>query len=264
MDNKPLTKVCKKCGATVPASARFCPNCVRKARRKSWWIAPVVMVIVISLAAGLSYLGIKYIKIPTKVTTTVVNNNDTQSTKSKDFTTGKEAKQSADSLKNSGIKVKKKFLGDVEITLPSYYSKLVGNSIDFNNITDEQKAMGLKKIEKKKDGSIVYVIERSKYDNYLAQIKKTAIDGFNEILKSGAYKSISKVDYSDDFGTITITADKAQFENSYDSAVVLSCGLSGMMYQMFDVDAKQKVTVNVKDTKTGKVFRTTVYPDDFD
>ena len=63
---------------------------------------------------------------------------------------------------------------------------------------------------------------------------------------------------------ITITADKNSFENGLDSLSVFSCGLASIMYQMFDIGAPGKCTVEVKDSATGEIFQTTVYPDALD
>lgn len=150
--------------------------------------------------------------------------------------------------------------GTVEITLPKEFIDLGGEEFDYT-LTQEQKDNGFTDIKKNDDGSATYTMKKSDYKKYIAELKQTTKDSFDKMLADGTYTTIEKIEYTDDFEKITIIANKEDFENSLDSFCILSCGLTSYMYQVFDVDASGKCTVEVKDSATGEVFQTTVYPD---
>lgn len=75
------------------------------------------------------------------------------------------------------------------------------------------------------------------------------------------YKSISKIEYNNNFSNITILANKEEYENSLDSIAVSACGIAGMLYQAFDTSAPHTVIINIKDISTGEVFDTVKFPD---
>lgn len=59
------------------------------------------------------------------------------------------------------------------------------------------------------------------------------------------------------------SAERLNYENSFDGFAVLGLGFSGMYYQLFNgIDSDHlKVTIFVKDGATGEVFDEIVYPD---
>ena len=168
--------------------------------------------------------------------------------------------QSATSNTNNGIQVDKKLFGDVEIVIPEPIAALMGE--EATALTDEQKEKGFTKLEKQADGSVKYTIKRSKYDDYLKELRESTASGFDEVLKDGSLTSVKNITYNKDFSKITITADKKEFESGYDSSVILGCALASQLYQCFDVNAPQKVVVEVKDSVTNEIFQTETYPEE--
>ena len=150
--------------------------------------------------------------------------------------------------------------GTVEIDMPKEFLQLGGEEFDYT-LTDEQKAKGFTNIKKNEDGSATYTIKKKDYDKYIQELRQTAKQGIDELTKDGSFASIKNIAYNDNLSKITITANKSGFENGLDSLAVFSCGLSSTMYQMYDIDAPGKCTIEVKDSTTGEVFQTTVYPD---
>lgn len=148
----------------------------------------------------------------------------------------------------------------VSITIAKEMLDLSGDTFDYT-LTKEQKDNGFTSIKKNKDGSATYTIKNSEYKKFIAEMKKTAKQGIDEITADGSFPSIKSISYNDDLSKIVITADRKAFENSFDSMAVFRCGLTSCMYQMYDIDAEGKCTVEVKDSVSGEVFQTTVYPD---
>lgn len=168
--------------------------------------------------------------------------------------------QSTISNADSGITVDKKLFGDVEITIPEPIVAFMGEAA--TELTDEQKEKGFTKAEKQADGSLKYTIKRSKYDDYLKELRESTASGFDEMLKDGSLTSVKNITYNKDFSKITITADKEKFQSGFDSSMILGCALSAQLYQSFDVDAPQKVVVEVKDSVTNEIFQTETYPEE--
>jgi hypothetical protein len=65
---------------------------------------------------------------------------------------------------------------------------------------------------------------------------------------------------------MTLIVDKELYENSLDGFAILGLGTAALYYQLFDgVQAENiAVTINIKDSTTGELFETMVYPDDLE
>lgn len=148
----------------------------------------------------------------------------------------------------------------VEIKLTKEMIDLFIEDFDYA-LTQEQKENGFTEIKKNDDGSATYTIKKKDYDVFLKNYKETAKQAIDELTEEGAFSSIKNITYNEDLSKIVISANKEKFEDSFDSMVIMSCGLTSCMYQMFDINAKGKCTVEVKDSNSGKVFKTTIYPD---
>ena len=152
------------------------------------------------------------------------------------------------------------FSKTVEITIPSTFFELNEEPFDYQ-LTEEDKENGFTNIKKNDDGSATYIIKKDKYKIFINELKAETANSIDELKASGAFSSIEKIEYTDKFEIVTITANREQFQNGIDNMAVLSCGLNSYAYQLFDTDAKGTCTVNVKDSTSGEVFYTTVYPD---
>lgn len=151
----------------------------------------------------------------------------------------------------------------VKINFPKELVELTSSSNDSSNLvlTDEQKENGFTKIEKNNDGSITYTIKKSAYKTFIYDLKTEARNGIDEIMNSGNYSSIKNITYNDNFSEITIMVDKSLFENSIDSLAILSCRITSIMYQNFDIDSPKKCTITIKDFTTGEIIQTETYPE---
>ena len=147
----------------------------------------------------------------------------------------------------------------VEITLSKEFLELGGSEANYT-LTQEQKDNGFIDIIKNNDGSATYTIKEKDYKVFIVDLKKEATNGIDEIT-DGTFTSIKSVSYNDDLSEITIVADKEAFNGSFDSLSMMSCSLNSLIYQRFDVNAKGKCTVKVKDSASGEVFKTKTYPE---
>ena len=150
--------------------------------------------------------------------------------------------------------------GTVEINISREFLELGEEEFNYE-LTQEQKENGFTDIKKNEDGSATYTIKKKDYKKFISELKETTKQGIDELTKDGSFVSIKGITYNDNFSKIVISADKEGFENSFDSMVIFSCGLTSCMYQMFDIDAPGKCAIEIKDVSTGEIFKTTVYPD---
>lgn len=152
--------------------------------------------------------------------------------------------------------------GTVELNIPLFFLELSEEPFDYK-LTEEDKENGFTKITKNSDGSATYTIKKNDYNKFLSTFKQTTKESLDEILSSGLYATIEKIEYTENFEKITITADKTKFENSFDNLVINVCGSISYAYQIFDVDSAKKCTIEIKDSNTNKIFQTSLFPDSF-
>ncbi len=178
-----------------------------------------------------------------------------------------------DSTSNNGIsdstnKLVNQDLGNVltntvELKISKELLELNEEEFDYT-LTQEQKDNGFTGVKKNADGSATFTIKRKDYNQFIKECREETKKSFDEMNADGAFASVKKIEYTEKFEKVTITADKSKFENSLDGMCVFGCGLASCLYQMYDIDAPGKCTVEVKDSATGEVFQTTVYPEALD
>lgn len=148
---------------------------------------------------------------------------------------------------------------DVTITLPA-------SMVDLENIEEtiaEAKEKGVKEVIVNDDGSITYKMTKSAHNDIMQDLHNSFEEMAEELTTSGDFVSIKNIEYKKDFSSITLVVDKSVYENSLDGFAVFGLGIAAMYYQLFDGVQPEKINVliNLKDTNTGEVFGTIIYPD---
>ncbi len=143
--------------------------------------------------------------------------------------------------------------GNVEINIPKEMLELSGEEYDYK-LTDEQKKNGFTDVKKNADGSATFTMKNSDYKKFIADLKEETKKSFDEMPKN--FDKIKKVTYNNDFSEIIIYAEKDKFNDFIASA----CGLSSILYQMYDIDASGKCNILAKDYQTNETFYNTVFP----
>lgn len=157
---------------------------------------------------------------------------------------------------NSSISVDKG-LFDVTLNLPASFFEGTSPEDVIKNAKDE----GITATPND-DGSYAYKMSKAKHGEMMSDMAEGIESSVAEILSEKTYASVSNVEYNADFTEFNVTADKTAFESNFmDSFAILTFGLQGTMYQTFNGTPDNKVTINVVDTATKEVFKTTVYPD---
>lgn len=162
---------------------------------------------------------------------------------------------------DESVEIEKGLL-DVTITLPA-------SLVEEDNIEatiKEAKEKGVKEAVLNDDGSLTYKMSKSVY----RELKQELKDNFNEMIEElksdNDFPSIKDVQSNKDLTAMTLIVDKELYENSLDGFAILGLGTAALYYQLFDgVQAENiAVTINIKDSTTGELFETMVYPDDLE
>ncbi|GGG87990.1 hypothetical protein [Paenibacillus radicis (ex Gao et al. 2016)] len=161
--------------------------------------------------------------------------------------------------KEKGVEVDKN-LTNVKITLPASMFK----DADVDQVIAQAKEDdGVKEATKNEDGSVTYTMSKSDHKKMLKEMEDGIADSIKKLKEEGTFASIKDVTYNKSMNEYEMIVDKAAYEGSMDGFAALGFGMQGMYYQIFQgVDSdKTKVTIKVKDEKSGEVFDTIVYPE---
>lgn len=162
-------------------------------------------------------------------------------------------------------------LTTVEMTTTAPESKkvklpksIVGDTFSIE-VTAEEKEKGI--LSKVDDGDYYTVeIDGSLYNQLIDSLKKSTSETLDSLTENGAYKSIEKVEYTDNFEEIKIYVDKAIYEsNKLDSMSMFAAGVSALMYQEYynaDDTDKSKTVVSIIDKDNKEELNKVTYPDD--
>ena len=143
----------------------------------------------------------------------------------------------------------------ITITLPAY---LFQSGVDLNleDVSSED-------ITKNADGSYTVVLNKEKYLQLVEDYKGETEKIFAQF--SDTFPSIESITSNDDMTEITVTVDRAAFEQGLDSVAMVGLSMGALTYQAITSAGNEQttVTVNVKDKDTNEVFLTKTYPEAF-
>lgn len=108
----------------------------------------------------------------------------------------------------------------VEITIPKEF--LEEEATEELELTAEQKSSGYNSVTANKDGSVTYSLTESAYRSEVANIKLDVANKLQSLANGEDFKSIKKVEYTDDFSAVTLYVDKAIYTTSLDSFAAVS------------------------------------------
>lgn len=119
----------------------------------------------------------------------------------------------------------------VSITVPEEF--IEEDTSEGIELTSEQKKQGFKSVVLNKDNSVTYEIGKGDYENALIQLKADTGRKLDELAASSEYPSVRKVEYNDDFSSVSLYVDKAIYTTGLDRFCSVSVyGWSGY-YQAF-------------------------------
>ncbi len=172
-----------------------------------------------------------------------------------------DTKKESDTDKEQGIEVEKGLL-NVELTLPAELFE--GRTPE--EIEASAKEQGVKEVRVNEDGSVYYKMSRADHKKMMNELEKSIKESLDGIVTSGDAPSIKEVKYNKDFTKFDVTVDRAEYEDSMDSFMIFTFAIAGNYYNGYqgkDMD-DIKITINMIDAETNKVFDTTVFPDDME
>lgn len=114
------------------------------------------------------------------------------------------------------------------------------------------------------NGSVTLTYTKAAYNKQLADIEQGIIAAIEDILADENYSSIKTITAAADFSRFEIIVDKVAFENNlYAGMLSFGLGMAGTMYLVYTGKSNPSVELNYIDEATGKVFKTSVWPEDF-
>ncbi|WP_404407917.1 hypothetical protein [Jeotgalibacillus malaysiensis] len=175
--------------------------------------------------------------------------------------TSNDSGEGEENTEEQSVEVDKGLL-NVELTLPA--SMFEGEDID--QVIADAKEDGAKDVTKNDDGSLTYKMSKSDHKEMMQEIETGLEESLNDIVEGEDFVSIKDISHNDSFEEFTVTVEKETYENSFDGFGILTLGMSGMIYQVYDGEDMDsaKVTVSIVDEATGEEFDTYVYPDDME
>ena len=209
-----------------------------KTKAKNIWL-----IIILSV---LAFLIVAYSAFTTYLIYAAANNTDVWN------------KISANVFKQSEKLVRRNILTDtVSIEFPKDFVDLMsGFGFDFTEQIE------LNNIKKNDDGSVVIQMQRDYYNNFIKTISESTAESFRQCADGMPGSSIRAINFTKKFDNIILEVKKDEFaDNIIDDMYIASMGYTAMVYQMCDVDAKGKCTIDIKDVDTGDIIKTVVYPD---
>lgn len=176
-----------------------------------------------------------------------------------------EDKTSNTGKEDDSIDVDKKLV-NVEVTIPSSLLKSDNEEeLDIDQITEEAKEQGIKKVELNDDETITYTMSKATHKKMMEEMRKSLIESIDELVNDEDISSIKDIVANKTFTEFDVVVDKAKFESSFDGFATFGVVFGSMFYQAFDgVDPDNyKVVLNLKDESTGEIFESVTYPDAF-
>ncbi len=143
----------------------------------------------------------------------------------------------------------------ITITLPAFLFQ-GGYDLNLEDVSSED-------ITKNADGSYTVVLNKEKYLRLVEDYKGETEKIFAQF--SDTFPSIESITSSEDMTEITVSVDRAAFEQGLDSVALVGLSMGALTYQAITGAGNEqtKVTVNVKDKSTNEVFLTRTYPEAF-
>lgn len=151
-------------------------------------------------------------------------------------------------------------LTTIDITIPALY--MGDDFMTTGQLTEEQKQQGFILAKTNDDGTVTCKIKKGDWKKAMKKYEEGIDESINELVTSGDYPSVKKISHNRSYTKFTFEVDKESFENSMDSASTWVIAMGVGLYLGFS-QKEAKFSFDMKDTSTGKVFKTMNYPDDF-
>lgn len=176
-----------------------------------------------------------------------------------------EEEKASENKEGNSVEVDKKLI-NVEVTIPASLLQLDNEEeLDIDQITEEAKKQGMKKVIANDDGSITYIMSKATHKEVMEEMKSSLTESIDEVINNGDFPSIQDIIPNEMFSEFDVVVNKAKFENSLDGMAALGIAFQSMFYQLFDgvEPDNYEVILNFKDEDTGEVFESVTYPDAF-
>ena len=119
---------------------------------------------------------------------------------------------------------------------------------------------GFKKVKVNDDGSMTLIVTEEKYNLQVEAMEETAKSLYATIGEEGGFfKTVKKLDYSEDYTSLTFTVDREAYEASNEAENIEQVIYVSRLYQVFALNTEGIIEVNYVDENTGEIYKTDLY-----
>ena len=169
-----------------------------------------------------------------------------------------------DQEEEGALEVNKKLM-NVEVTLPAYFLGVDDEELDIDQVVKDAKEQGIKDVIVNDDGSITYIMSKSKHKEMMGEMQEGITETIENLLSDEDFTSYQDIAANKDFTEFDVVVIRDAYENSFDGFGILGLAFSSLYYQLFDGANPDdyRAVINIMDEATGEIFDTIVYPDAF-
>ena len=138
---------------------------------------------------------------------------------------------------------------NVTLTMPKEYME----DVTQEDLDESRKKKGYKSATLNEDGSVTFVMTKEQHNNLIDEIKKSLSDSVDELVTSGEYPAISKIDYNDDFTSYTVTTSNSEPDFS-ESLMVYILYSYGGMYGVYSGKRAENVHVDFVNEESKEII----------
>lgn len=163
------------------------------------------------------------------------------------------------------VEVNKKLV-NVEVTLPASFLGMDEEELDIDQLTKDAKEQGIKDVIVNDDGSITYIMSKSRHKEMMDEMQVGITETMDDLLSDEDFTSYKDIIANEDFTEFEVLVIRDQFEDSFDGFGILGLVFKSLYYQLCDGASPEdyRTVINMKDEATGEIFDTIIYPDAFD
>ena len=123
-----------------------------------------------------------------------------------------------------------------------------------------REAKGFKKVTVNEDGSLTLVVTEEKYAAQMESMDENAKVLYLAVgQESGVFQTVKRLDYNEDYTSLTLTVDKEAYEASDEDERVDEIIYISRLYQAFALNTDGVIEINFIDENTGEIYKTDLY-----
>lgn len=160
-------------------------------------------------------------------------------------------------VKEGSIQTDEKMLS-VDITIPaSFWEGTDMATFDPETYVEEN---NFKKAVINEDGSVTVTMSKARHTEVMSEMETSVEENLVEMIGAEQTPYIKDITYDKNFEKVTVSVDRAEYENAFIDMTPLMVGITVSLYQAFK-ENEPYCEVVIEDAATKEVIQSTIYPD---